>query len=601
MLASRLAVLSQDPLKDAFHEAQSQTPKRVLLLCPPFQALRQASLAIAQLATLLRSQDIECAEAYVHFDFARCFSEDIYSKVVNLRSGLESELLFAEALHSTLPAAASERLDGHYGSAANRRGTLEAFAELCLEHVRNFKPDIVGSTTSFNQLLASLWLVRIIKREFPNVMFVLGGAPCAEPMAQSILKGYPEVDLVVSGFGEYPLLKLGKGALPRSRLVVCDTMPQFDSLPIPDYHAAIEQAGTLAQGEFNLSFESSRGCWWGQKNHCTFCGLNGNEMRFNAKSSARVVQEVRALWDTYGRDLFATDNILALDHLREAIVELGRFEAGPIMLYEVKANLTQPEVAALRRSRVRHLQPGIESLNTHCLQLIKKGTTAIRNLALLKWCREYGIIAYWNLLCGIPGEKFEDYDQQLYLMDSISHFQPPMLTNPLRIDRFSPYFKRYADFGWDALEPFEEYRWHHPHLDEQALFDIAYHFNGIGGVKPGPYLKRIRSAAESWRERFDQNEGLFFDPDKGLVRNGAGEGFSYGRNPGLEQIIQATHDIRSIDQVIAEVGCSRGVIEKLAKGRVLYIEGDKVINLAVRTRVSFDEHWQADKTAPSAA
>lgn len=216
MLASRLAVLSQDPLKDAFHEAQSQTPKRVLLLCPPFQALRQASLAIAQLATLLRSQDIECAEAYVHFDFARCFSEDIYSKVVNLRSGLESELLFAEALHSTLPAAASERLDGHYGSAANRRGTLEAFAELCLEHVRNFKPDIVGSTTSFNQLLASLWLVRIIKREFPNVMFVLGGAPCAEPMAQSILKGYPEVDLVVSGFGEYPLLKLGKGALPRS-------------------------------------------------------------------------------------------------------------------------------------------------------------------------------------------------------------------------------------------------------------------------------------------------------------------------------------------------------------------------------------------------
>ena len=600
MLASRLAVVSQDPLEGAFHEAESETPKRVLLMCPPFQALRQASLAIAQLATLLRSSGFECGEAYVHFDFARCFTEDIYREVVNLRSGLECELLFAEALHSNLPAQARERLDAHYGDAELRRSRLEAFAELCLQHVREFKPDIIGSTTSFNQLLASLWLVRIVKREFPDVMFVLGGAPCAEPMAHSILKGYPEVDLVVSGFGEYPLLKLASGALPRNRLVVCDKMPEFDSLPIPDYRPVLKQAETLTEGEFNLSFESSRGCWWGQKNHCTFCGLNGNEMRFNAKSNARVVEEVRTLWDTYGRDLFATDNILAIEHLRTAIVELGRFETGPTLLYEIKANLTQPEVAALRRARVRHLQPGIESLNTHCLQLIKKGTTAIRNLALLKWCREYGVIAYWNLLCGIPGETFEDYDQQLLLMDSITHFQPPMSTNPLRIDRFSPYFKHYADFGWEKLEPFEEYRWHHPQLDDQSLFDIAYHFNGIGGVKPGPYLKRIRSAAESWRERFRKSDGLFYHPEEGLVRNEGGQGFSYGRNPGLERIIAATHDIRPVDQVVAEVGCSRDVIEKLAKGRVLYIEGDKVINLAVRTRVSFDEVEQAASAAPAA-
>ncbi len=586
MLASQLPVLGHDPLASAFHEGEVPTPRRVLLVCPPFQALKQASLAVAELATLLRSRGIECAEAYVHFDFARCFGEDIYNKVVNLKSGLTSELLFAEALHPTLPESARARLDEHYGSAPERRRMLQVFAELCLSHVRAFNPDIVGCTTSFNQLMASLWLARLVKREFSSTLWVLGGAHCAKPMGQSILQGYPEVDLVVSGFGEYPLLKLAMGALPRGRLVTCDTMPDLDSLPIPDFHAVLQQAGPLANEEFSLSFESSRGCWWGQKNHCSFCGLNGNEMRFNAKSNARVVQEVRTLWDDYGRNLCATDNILALDHLRGAIVELGCYETGPMLLYEAKVNMNQSDVVALRRARVRHLQPGIESLSTHLLQRLNKGATVIRNLAMLKWCREYGIKAYWNLLCCIPGETFEDYDQQLLLMDCIGHFQPPITANPLRIDRFSPYFEGYADFGWDGLEPFEEYQWHHPQLDVSSLFDIAYHFNGLGGVKPGPYLKRIRSAVNTWRERFKQEEGLYFDPDMGLVRNEAGQGFSYGRNPVLEQIITVTHDIRPIDQVVVEVGCDRSSLEKLAKGRILYIEADKVINLAVRTKVS---------------
>jgi hypothetical protein len=78
-------------------------------------------------------------------------------------------------------------------------------------------------------------------------------------------------------------------------------------------------------------------------------------------------------------------------------------------------------------------------------------------------------------------------------------------------------------------------------------------------------------------------------PAKGLMRNEAGQGFSYGRSPMLERVIDATHDIRPIDKVAAEVGCDRSVLEKLAKGNVLYIEGDKVINLAIRTDVTFDE------------
>ena len=179
-----------ESLAAAFEPDVPTQPKRILLLCPPFQSLRQASLLTATLATLLRTRSLPCAEAYVHFDFARCFSEDTYKKVTNLKSGLVCELLFAEALHGNLASVeASEQLTEQYGSREQRRERLAAYAEICVQHLRQFQPDIVGTTTSFNQLLASLWLGRIIKREFPSVQFILGGATCAEPMARIDIEG----------------------------------------------------------------------------------------------------------------------------------------------------------------------------------------------------------------------------------------------------------------------------------------------------------------------------------------------------------------------------------------------------------------------------
>jgi hypothetical protein len=215
---------------------------------------------------------------------------------------------------------------------------------------------------------------------------------------------------------------------------------------------------------------------------------------------------------------------------------------------------------------------------------LRKGVSAIRNLALLKWCRERGIYVMWNLLCSIPGESSEDYDQQLLLIDKIPHFHPPNSINPVRIDRFSPYFKDYARYGWERIEPFREYRVLHPSFDDEALNDVAYHFNGIGGVSPSRYLKRLKSALKEWQERFKANDGLFLDSEKGLVRNDAANGLRYGLAPELMRIVEMTHDITPIERVMAETGCLRTVIDQLAKASILYIEGDKTINLAIRTK-----------------
>ena len=585
MPASSLPVLRPSPLRlDAYESQSTDQTKRVLLICPPFQPLILSSLAVAQLATLLRSRNIECSEAYLHFDFARLIGDTKYSQITDAGTGLKGEMLFAEGLHGTpSDKEAQELLTQLYGPPEDRARALGELATVCLERVASVKPDLVGMSTSFNQLLPSLWLARLIKREHPTIQIVLGGAACSEPMGQRILDGYADIDYAVSGFGESALLTLSRSSPPRGQLLQGHEAPELDSLPIPEYGEFLQQAGEFAEGtRISLTFESSRGCWWGQKNHCTFCGLNGVEMHFTAKSNQRVVSEIRTLWDRYQRNLFATDTIMSREHLRTVMVDLASFEEKPALFYEVKSNMAESDISVLKRANATTLQPGIESLSTHLLTLLKKGVSTIRNLALLKWGRERGMNILWNLLCAIPGETSEDYDQQLLLFDKIPHFQPPHEVNPVRIDRFSPYFKNYRDFGWNGIEPFPEYHWLHPHFNTDALNDVAYHFNGIDGIKPGAYLKRLKSAAKEWKERFTQNDGLFMDPEKGLVRNECGHGMRYGLPPALQRIVDMTHDIVPIEKVMKEVGCPRSVIDQLAKAGILYIEGDKVLNLSIR-------------------
>jgi len=587
MPSSSLPVVGPDPLDPRGVLTQAnQQPRRVLLMCPPFQAFTISSLAVAQLATLLRSRGVTCNESYLHFDFARIIGREKYCHITDVASGIKGELLFAEGLYGT-PSDESMRaeLTAVYGPLEQRKQAMARLAELCLERVREERPDLIGLSTSFNQSIASIWVARLIKSQLPNIKIVLGGAACSEPMGQRILAGYPEIDYVVSGYGERALLSLALGHEPETRLIRGYEAPALDSLPVPEYDQYIKEARDyIKDHNLSLAFESSRGCWWGQKNHCTFCGLNGVEMRFTAKSNERVVSEVRTLWEKYGRNLFATDTIMSREHLKSVMVELGKYDRGPALFYEVKSNMTERDIAHLKKARATTLQPGIESLNTHLLTLLKKGVTAIRNLALLKWCRERGINVMWNLLCSIPGETNEDYDRQLLLIDRIPHLQPPNSVNPVRIDRFSPYFKDYAQYGWERIEPFREYRVLHPSFDDDALHDVAYHFEGIGGVVPGRYLKRLRSAVREWQERFKQNDGLFLDPDKGLVRNESDSGMRYGLAPELMRIVEMTHDVTPIDRVVAETGCNRNVIEQLAKAGILYIEGDKTLNLAIRTR-----------------
>ena len=148
--------------------------------------------------------------------------------------------------------------------------------------------------------------------------------------------------------------------------------------------------------------------------------------------------------------------------------------ARPLQLFfEVKANL-EAQVAAARGG-VRRIQPGIESLSDHVLQLMRKGTTALRNVQLLKWCPEYGVTVDWNLLYGFPGETDADYDQILALLPAIRFpAAAGARADPARPLQPVPHAP--AAFGLSNVRPMAIYRTLYP-FETEALRRIAYYFD----------------------------------------------------------------------------------------------------------------------------
>ena len=139
-------------------------------------------------------------------------------------------------------------------------------------------------------------------------------------------------------------------------------------------------------------FETSRGCWWGQKRHCTFCGLNGSRLTYRSKTPQRVVEELRYLADRYQiRRACAADNIF--DHRYHAtLLPLLKEARLGVRTHVRNAGRLEPRPG---RVVVRGgNRPGTSSASRpsapRCLKLMNKGTTAVQNLQTLKWFSEAG-------------------------------------------------------------------------------------------------------------------------------------------------------------------------------------------------------------------
>jgi ribosomal peptide maturation radical SAM protein 1 len=375
--------------------------------------------------------------------------------------------------------------------------------EAVAEQVLAASPSIVGISTTFQQTCAALAIARRVKALAPEITICLGGANCDEPMGSALAARFPQIDVVFAGesdgtfpdFVEQHVARRGSRDVPRpasgrlhvlapgpaSNVVVGGAITALDELPIPDmddFFADLDAQPFRERVRPAVVFESSRGCWWGAKHHCTFCGLNANGMAFRAKSAGRVLDEIDYLARRHGVDLFeAADNILNPKFIAGVLDKLVAREPAVSMFFEVKSNMTHDQLCRAARAGVTYVQPGVESLSDTILKLMEKGVTAAQNLAFLRSCREIGIVPCWNMLYRFPGETAECYEEMRRLIPLIEHLDAPMTVSSVRLDRYSPYFERSGDYGYRNVAPFDSYARVFG-VDARSAAEIAYFFTG---------------------------------------------------------------------------------------------------------------------------
>jgi ribosomal peptide maturation radical SAM protein 1 len=599
----------------------------VLLVVMPNHDLRRPSLAMGLLKSALHGSGIRSSVAYWNLAFAERIGFDRYQSLTS-DDHRQADWVFSHSLFGhtrevsdeylrarslTRDPVPADRLE-HYRYARDR---ATSFLEDRVRNVDWGQYDVVGLTTTFQENTATLALAWRIKEVAPKVKIVFGGANCRGEMGVQFLKLFPFVDYVCLGEGDraFPALlqalregdeqtTLPPGIVGRVNGKLNDDSPpaelaQVDDLPFPDfddYFDALESSRLRDVIRPSLLLETSRGCWWGEKNHCKFCGLNAHDMAYRSKSPERALREIRALSTRYAPRMGEAPTIAFADN----ILDMGYFDTvlpalreSPFRYsYEVKANLKKEQVERLADVGVMTVQAGIESLSTPVLRLMRKGCNRLQNVQILKWCDQFGIFVYWNLLTGFPEEDPGEYASQCELIQDILHLPPPDAVSRFVLARFSPYFREPGEYGIANVRPQGIYHYIYP-FPEEDLEPLAHEFcfEFSNGYDPDAHAAGLNEITKHWKsdERHDYLYATDVNGTLVLWDGRSGRASKTYVLAGIRRLIYLHCDeirgICSIEEALQDAGAPPGkaqdILDEFVRQRLMICENGQYLSLAV--------------------
>jgi radical SAM superfamily enzyme YgiQ (UPF0313 family) len=316
----------------------------------------------------------------------------------------------------------------------------------------------------------ALSLAHLIKERHPDAVVVLGGIT-ASRYADEILRDHPEVDHVVSGYGEEPLLQLlqslRRRAAPARRSVLTAAAP----LALDDYdetdHSALRHSREYAMagihgvrtdgGAPSVWYRNGVGC----SRNCPYCGgaasahveVFGHRRPLRrapalvaadlAKLAAQgmgwvcLTHDVSSGRPDYWRELF--------EEVRASRARLGVYlEANGLPSAEFVRELARTFVPADTRIAITPLcgDDAQRALNG-------KGFGASRLRACLRTIKAAGLGLVLYFADGLPGPVSGSRARSLMLKAQLdAEFRPQMsVMTPLTLDPGSPMQRRPDDFG----------------------------------------------------------------------------------------------------------------------------------------------------------
>lgn len=609
---------------------------KVALVNMPFGFNIYPSIQLGTLSTILKTNGLEVRSFYLNLYFSDKLGPAVYSQLCEKRfligDWLFSHLLYGDSSRN------KEYLNRFYPYIQEVCRSIDLDEGFLLGLKTKMAPeflkwaadafdwgtyDVVGFTSTFNQNMASFTLAKLIKDRYPSIKIVFGGSNFESEMGLEYFRVFKWIDYAVIGEAEYLLPGLmeaieSNGPIPKGvayrnkNVVVYDETHQifaeFEKYGPPDYDdyfdqlRAIDPTSPMLENPIIL-YETSRGCWWGEKHHCTFCGLNASSMKFRAKARDRILEEIAFLSGRYNAYRFRiVDNILDMKYIDGLFGKLRETGCDLEFFVEVKSNLTKDQIKTLSYGGVKVIQPGIESLSSNQLKEINKGVSPIQNILCLKWAFYYGMEVSWNILTGFPGETDEDYRRQVDIIKSIFHLLPPTAAGDFWLERFSPYFNRPQDYGIKIIGPGEAYSYvYNP--EEIDLMKIAYDFEFETDNRIDPALKeKLHDTVAEWRGRVQSDDIPFLFFMKSIEFVTVYDGREKGKptkthfiGPAAWIISLCNEGPRSLEQIRSHIKEKSGqkdeqkgeidqiedVIRDLEKRRILFGEKGRYLTLAL--------------------
>jgi ribosomal peptide maturation radical SAM protein 1 len=388
--------------------------------------------------------------------------------------------------------------------------------------------DLIGFSICLSQLTSSLYMIRQIRREHPHCPIVVGGSSCAGELGYSLLANLAEIDFVVSGEGELPLLALinrikrGDFKTPYSPGLLwrdehgniigggLEQLANLEELPVPDYSdyfAQLSHQSRLATLIPNLPVETSRGCWWHRVKSgsvdraCKFCNLNLQWRGYRSKKKIQVVQEMEELASKHSSLKFSiVDNILDSRKLKGLFKSIDNLDRGFEIFAELRASVSRGDLIQMRKAGVNRVQIGIEALSTRLLGKLTKGTTAIQNIEVMKHCEGLGIQHGSNLILGFPTSDSKDVEETLDNLKFVLPYQP------LRKVRFwlgqnSPVDLQPKQFGILNVANHPHYKQLLPDSLAESLCLMIKTYRG-DRTKQKKLWRPVARELASWQERY---------------------------------------------------------------------------------------------------
>ncbi len=468
--------------------------KHICLVSTPWPLFKRPSIQLGSLKSFLNKErkSIRVDTAHIYLNVAYAVGYDVYqaiSKRTWLAESVYAALLYPERFD------AIERL---FRKQAYRNKVLRSvdFQELvrqakdttdvAIQQICRHGIGMVGFSVCLCQLTSSLYAVRQIKKTSPETMTLFGGSTISNPFCRKYLDIFSDIDLIVNGEGELPLLGLlahleKYGSIETAHTIdgvvtqgsshkethVFSQLPHLERLTTPDYDDYFKTLDTFSPDKRffpTLPVESSRGCWWKgeafnkQTKGCAFCNLNLQWAGYRQRASTRVVHDIDVLTDRHQTLSIAfMDNVLPAKSSDALFSDLGRLNKDLQMFSEIRASTPLKTLGKMRSAGMIEVQVGIEALSSNLLKKMNKGTTAIQNIAIMKNCEALGVQNVSNLMLHFPGSDEADVMETMQTLAFAMPFRPLKPVN-FWLGLGSPVWQNPTQFHVQSISNHPHYR-----------------------------------------------------------------------------------------------------------------------------------------------